>query len=223
MLRRGSSTAKRWQRSTNPTKDGYKFLGWFTQAGEAFDLSSTITKSMTLTAKWELNLQTVNVVIYRNGDMTKAFKTVALDPQPKGTVIDLTTLNIADYYTANSTGKYDFYGWYNDGKWNNYKENPENPPAGLETITVNGWTNIICMVYDYEKVIVKAITDDDKTTETQLFSGMARRGSNLLTTSQHRTSNWIRSAIRMTSGISTIRPSGSSARTTPSTAGRTFW
>ena len=163
-----------------PTKDGYKFLGWFTQAGEAFDLSSTITKSMTLTAKWELNLQTVNVVIYRNGDMTKAFKTVALDPQPKGTVIDLTTLNIADYYTANSTGKYDFYGWYNDGKWNNYKENPENPPAGLETITVNGWTNIICMVYDYEKVIVKAITDDNKTTETQLFSGMARRGSNLL-------------------------------------------
>ena len=163
-----------------PTKDGYKFLGWFTQAGEAFDLSSTITKSMTLTAKWELNLQTVNVVIYRNGDMTKAFKTVALDPQPKGTVIDLTMLNIADYYTANSTGKYDFYGWYNDGKWNNYKENPENPPAGLETITVNGWTNIICMVYDYEKVIVKAITDDDKTTETQLFSGMARRGSNLL-------------------------------------------
>ena len=79
-----------------------------------------------------------------------------------------------------STGKYDFYGWYNDGEWNNYKANPENPPAGLQTITVNGWTNIICMVYDYEKVIVKAITDDNKATETQLFSGMARRGSNLL-------------------------------------------
>ena len=165
---------------TAPTKDGYKFLGWYTKADEAFDLTTPITKSMTLTAKWELNLQTVQLVIYRNGDMTKAFKTVALDPQPKGTVIDLTTLDIANYYTANSTGKYDFYGWYNDGKWNNYKENPENPPAGLQTITVNGWTNIICMVYDYEKVIVKAITDDNKTTETQLFSGMARKGSNLL-------------------------------------------
>lgn len=163
-----------------PTKDGYKFLGWFTQAGEAFDLSSTITKSMTLTAKWELNLQTVNVVIYRNGDMTKAFKTVALDPQPKGTVIDLTTLNIADYYTANSTGKYDFYGWYNDGKWNNYKANPENPPAGLEKITINGWTNIICMVYDHEKVVVKALYDgstDVKNAEV-LYTTTARKGLN---------------------------------------------
>ena len=166
---------------TAPTKEGYKFLGWFEKdAAEPFDFTTPITKSMTLTAKWELNLQTVNVVIYRNGDTTKEFKTVALEKQPKGTVIDLTTLDIANYYTANSTGKYDFYGWYNDGKWNEYKANPETPPAGLQTITVNGWTNIICMVYDYEKVIVKAITDDDKTTETQLFSGMTRRGSNLL-------------------------------------------
>ena len=166
---------------TAPTKEGYKFLGWFEKdAAEPFDFDTQITQKTELTAKWELNLQTVNVVIYRNGDMTKAFKTVALDPQPKGTVINLDTLNIADYYKANYSGKYDFYGWYNDGKWNNYKANPENPPAGLQTITVNGWTNIICMVYDYEKVIVKAITDDNKTTETQLFSGMARRGSNLL-------------------------------------------
>ena len=166
---------------TAPTKEGYKFLGWF-KDGEntAFDFDTPITQKTELTAKWELNLQTVNVVIYRNGDTTKEFKTVALEKQPKGTVIDLTTLDIANYYTANSTGKYDFYGWYNDGKWNEYKANPETPPAGLQTITVNGWTNIICMVYDYEKVIVKAITDDDKTTETQLFSGMTRRGSNLL-------------------------------------------
>ena len=164
-----------------PTKEGYKFLGWFEKdAAEPFDFDTQITQKTELTAKWELNLQTVNVVIYRNGNMTKAFKTVPLEKQPKGTVIDLTTLDIANYYTANSTGKYDFYGWYNDGEWNNYKANPENPPAGLQTITVNGWTNIICMVYDYEKVIVKAITDDNKATETQLFSGMARRGSNLL-------------------------------------------
>ncbi len=178
-----------------PTREGYTFLGWSAAQdtpvitanpetdGETLypaDHEWTVIGDVTFTAVWELNLQTVNVVIYRNGDMTKAFKMVPLKKQPKGTVIDLTTLDIANYYTANSTGKYDFYGWYNDGKWNEYKANPETPPAGLDSITVNGWTNIICMVYDYEKVIVKAITDDDKTTETQLFSGMARRGSNLL-------------------------------------------
>lgn len=129
---------------TAPTKEGYKFLGWF-KDGEntAFDFDTPITQKTELTAKWELNLQTVNVVIYRNGDMTKEFKTVALEKQPKGTVIDLTTLDIANYYTANSTGKYDFYGWYNDGKWNEYKANPETPPAGLDSITVNGWTNVL--------------------------------------------------------------------------------
>ena len=179
----------------NPTRPGFKFLGWkadadtpviysdpTTDAGSLLQAGANyrVLNNVTFTAVWEAEMQTVQLVIYRNGDTTKEFKTVALKKQPKGTVIDLTTLDIANYYTANSTGKYDFYGWYNDHEWNNYKANPENPPAGLQTITVNGWTNIICMVYDYEKVIVKAITDDDKTTETQLFSGMARRGSNLL-------------------------------------------
>ena len=166
---------------TAPTKEGYKFLGWFEKdAAEPFDFTTPITKSMTLTAKWELNLQTVNVVIYRNGDTTKEFKTVALKKQPKGTVIDLSTIKIADYYEANSSGKYDFYGWYNDHKWNNYKANPENPPAGLQTITVNGWTNIICMVYDHEKVVVKALYDgstDVKNAEV-LYTTTARKGLN---------------------------------------------
>ena len=162
-----------------PTKEGYKFLGWF-KDGEntAFDFDTPITQKTELTAKWELNLQTVNVVIYRNGDMTKEFKTVALDPQPKGTVIDLTKLNIADYYTANYTGKYDFYGWFNDGAWNEYKKNPER--AGLDSITVNGWTNIICMVYDHEKVVVKALYDgstDVKNAEV-LYTTTARKGLN---------------------------------------------
>ena len=166
---------------TAPTKEGYKFLGWF-KDGEntAFDFDTPITQKTELTAKWELNLQTVNVVIYRNGDMTKSFKTVALEKQPKGTVIDLTTLDIANYYTANSTGKYDFYGWYNDGKWNEYKANPETPPAGLDSITVNGWTNIICMVYDHEKVVVKALYDgstDVKNAEV-LYTTTARKGLN---------------------------------------------
>ena len=164
---------------TAPTKEGYKFLGWF-KDGEntAFDFDTPITQKTELTAKWELDLQTVNVVIYRNGDMTKEFKTVALDPQPKGTVIDLTKLNIADYYTANYTGKYDFYGWFNDGAWNEYKKNPER--AGLDSITVNGWTNIICMVYDYENVVYY-MSDADRVADNRLFATTARKGTALPT------------------------------------------
>ena len=178
-----------------PTREGYTFLGWSAAQdtpvitanpetdGETLypaDHEWTVIGDVTFTAVWEPDMQTVQLVIYRNGDMTKAFKTVALDPQPKGTVIDLTALDIADYYKANYSGKYDFYGWYNDGKWNNYKENPENPPAGLQTITVNGWTNIICMVYDYEKVVVKALYDgstDVKNAEV-LYTTTARKGLN---------------------------------------------
>ena len=179
----------------NPTRPGFKFLGWkadadtpviysdpTTDAGSLLQAGANyrVLNNVTFTAVWEAEMQTVQLVIYRNGNMTKAFKTVPLEKQPKGTVIDLTALNIADYYKANYSGKYDFYGWYNDGKWNNYKENPENPPAGLQTITVNGWTNIICMVYDYEKVVVKALYDgstDVKNAEV-LYTTTARKGLN---------------------------------------------
>ena len=130
----------------------------------------------------------VKLVIYRNGDTSKAYTTVSLESQPKGHVIDLTALNIGDYYTANYTGKYDFYGWYNDGTWNVYKKNLANPPAGLEKITVNGWTNIIGMVYDYEKVVyfqsaeaLKAYQGDHSKTDGILYSTTARKGDTLPT------------------------------------------
>ncbi len=130
----------------------------------------------------------VKLVIYRNGDTSKAYKTVALESQPKGHVIDLSTLDIGDYYTANYTGKYDFYGWYNDGTWNVYKENLANPPAGLKEIPVKGWTNIICMVYDYEKVVyfqsaedLAAYQNDHSKTDGLLYTTTARFGSTLPT------------------------------------------
>ena len=169
--------------TTEPTKKGYVFKGWY-KDGQKFDFNTPITGDVTLKAEWE-KLQTVQVVIYRNGNISQPVKTVTLDPQLKGTVIDLTKLNIETYY---GKGSYDFYGWYNDGTWNAYKADPTNPPAGLESITVNGWTNIICMVYTHEQVVyfqsaqaLKDYQNDHSKTEGLLFSTSARFGTALPT------------------------------------------
>ena len=131
----------------------------------------------------------VKLVIYRNGDTSKFYETFDLGNQPEGTDIDLSTIDINNYYTANYTGNYDFYGWYNDGRWNDYKANPTNPPAGLEKITVNGWTNLRCMVYDYENVVyfrsaedLAAYQKDHSKTDGLLRTTPARFGSLLPTT-----------------------------------------
>lgn len=84
----------------------------------------------------------VELVIYRNGNTKKAYQTVALEKMPKGTVIDLSTIDIGDYYTANYTGDYVFHGWYDDGLWNIYQQDLTKQLAGLTTKTVNGWTNL---------------------------------------------------------------------------------
>ena len=122
----------------------------------------------------------VELVIYRNGNTKKAYQTVALEKMPKGTVIDLTKLNIADYYTANYTGRYDFYGWYDDGLWNIYKKDLTKQLDGLTTKTVNGWTNLRCMVYDYENVVYY-MSDADRVADNRLFATTARKGAALPT------------------------------------------
>lgn len=140
--------------------------------------------AVTFEVKCEEELFPVHLVIYRNGDTSKAYKDVALESQPKGHVIDLSTIDIADHYT----GSYEFYGWYDDGAWNNYKANPANPPAGLKEKTVNGWTNLKCMVYDKYQVVyfqseeaLRDFQNDHSKTEGRLYSTTAPFGSTLPT------------------------------------------
>lgn len=178
----------------DPSRSGYVFQGWNTKAdgtGDAFIEATAVTEDVTVYAQWG-QLHPVKLVIYRNGDTSKAYKTVSLDPQLKGTPIDLTQLKISDYYTGN----YEFYGWYNDGKWNEYLKNPNNAPAGLEKITVNGWTNLKCMVYDYETVVyfeteeaLKAYQADHSKTEGIMKTTTALHGSTLPTVDAPDTNN----------------------------------
>ena len=139
---------------------------------------------ITFPVECEEELFPVHLVIYRNGDTSKAYKDIPLESQPKGHVIDLSTIDIADYYTGN----YEFYGWYDDGAWNNYKANPANPPAGLKEKTVNGWTNLKCMVYDKYQVVYfqseeawRDFQNDHSKTEGRLYSTTALFGSTLPT------------------------------------------
>lgn len=126
----------------------------------------------------------VHVVIYRNGDTSQAYADIALNSELPGTVIDLTKLKIGDYYEGNV----EFYGWYDDGLWNIYTKNLTNPPAGLTTKTVNGWTNLKCMVYDLDKVVyfqsaedLAAYQKDHSKNDGLLYTTTVRRGTTLPT------------------------------------------
>ena len=143
-----------------------------------------VNDPVTFPVECEEELFPVHLVIYRNGDTSKAYKDIALESQPKGHVIDLSTIDIADYYTGN----YEFYGWYDDGLFNIYKSDPANPPAGLKEKTVNGWTNFKCMVYDYVPVVYfqseeawRDYQNDHSKTEGRLYSTTALFGSTLPT------------------------------------------
>ncbi len=182
-----------------------KYVAAYVKSKGAHELTGDSTKTITLTwnseeEKWvaeddaipvtfsvectEAEKVPVHLVIYRNGNTSKAYKDIALESQPKGHVIDLSTIDIADYYTGN----YEFYGWYDDGLFNIYKGDPANPPAGLKEKTVNGWTNFKCMVYDYENVVyfrsaedLTAYQEDHSKTEGRLYSTTALFGSTLPT------------------------------------------
>ena len=119
----------------------------------------------------------VYVVIYRNGDTNEPYKSIKLYDYDKGDSVELSALKIEDYYS--SAYGFEFEGWYNDGGWNKYKAGNPNNKLG-DSITVNGWTNIICMVTDYEKVVVKSVVDGDKDNAETIYTGEALHGTNLI-------------------------------------------
>ena len=157
-------------------REGYIFKGW------SPEVADTVTKDVIYTALWEKKdtiQYPVQLVIYHNGNTETPYKTVHLANLAKGETYDLTSLKIEDHYSEKNREDYEFEGWYNDGGWNSYKAGSKGNTLG-NTITINGWTNIICMVTDYEKVVVKAVTNGDKENAQTIFNGTALRGTNLL-------------------------------------------
>ena len=124
----------------------------------------------------------VQLVIYRNGNTEKPYQNIVLEPALMGSTLEI-DFDINDYYTQEDYGAgvthFDFDGWYNDGGWNDYKAgNPNNTLP--DSITINGWTNIIGMVNDYEKIIVHTVINGDTKNAKQYYVGEALHGTSLL-------------------------------------------
>ena len=171
-------------------KLGFAFAGWYDVAKDEL-----ISDKATLTMQDFRNLRAlksaesgsviearfvprvpgnVHLVIYKSTDLTKRIVDTKI---PDLYVDDVFTPNIADYYS--SANGFEYVGWFNDGNFNNYKNGSNYTEA--ESITVSGqWQNVIAVVTDYEKVIVKAVYDGDKANAQTIYSGRALRGSNLV-------------------------------------------
>lgn len=93
----------------------------------------------------------------------------------KDTVLDLSSIDINEY--DSSRYGFEMEGWFNDGGWNTYKRGGN--PTALETITVKGWTNLYCMVTDYNNVVVYGVTNGDKDGAEKLYEGKTLYGTNL--------------------------------------------
>ena len=184
----------------NPTHDpvgdrAVVFKGWSTTQTETIyepdavptDLIKTtlenVTEPVIVYAVWAYETAQVpetypvQVVVYQNGNTETPVVTKTIGSYEKGAPFNVDSLNISDYY--NSDYGFETTGWFNDGKWNEYK-NGQNPAPLQGEITINGWTNVICMVTDKYPVHVFAVTDGDKANKEEIYSGKALKGTDLI-------------------------------------------
>lgn len=165
------------------SEDGtWTFNGWTSEDVEISDDNKFTmpAKDVHLVGTWtftETEKHPVNIVIYRNGDTDEEYSSTRIGEYAKGETVDLSKLNINDYYS--SANGFEFEGWYNDDGWNKYKDGDPDNTLG-DSITVNGWTNIICMVTDYEKVVVYSVVNGDKDNAETIYTGTALHGTNLI-------------------------------------------
>ena len=148
----------------NLDRDGYTHDEWFKWdaygTGYKFSDTDTVVGWTNVFVEYTSLEQTVQVVIYRNGNMETPYATIPLESMNKGEVLNLTDLDISEYYTAPKfASRVIFEGWFNDGAWNQYKEGQD--VQGLTEITINGWTNVIAMVWDEYPVNYHVLDGDE--------------------------------------------------------------
>ena len=86
----------------------------------------------------------IHLVLYKNGNTDKAYNDIFVGTKLHGETVKVSDYNIDNYYSSDYGFKFD--GWYNDGKWNQWLAGANPTPLEDGELTVNGWTNLKCMV-----------------------------------------------------------------------------
>ncbi len=148
-----------------PANDGYYRDGLEYTFGE----NDTVSGWTNVYVNYIGKEQTVNVVIYRNGDTTTPYATIDVPGYKTGDTIYTEDFDINNYYAKDkfATG-FVFDGWFDDGRWNNYKYAgcPEEDFTTVDEIYVNGWKNVIAMVWDVYPVNYHVLDEDGKEIDT---------------------------------------------------------
>jgi len=178
-----------------PTRKGYNFAGWYTEAEEGTVVTADTTVSAmtdhTLYAHWEAQKANVHIMIFKSNDLgtpivDRAYTTDAV----YGDTLDLAEIDPSSYLD------FDFEidgGWYDDGLFNLYKKyvsgEQANKPAALTKLQITGnWQNLKLIVTELVPVVyfksAEALAEyqnDHSKVENIIFTTKARVGSTLPT------------------------------------------
>ena len=178
-----------------PTRKGYNFAGWYTEAEEGTVVTADTTVSAmtdhTLYAHWEAKKANVHIMIFKSNDLgtpivDRAYTTDAV----YGDTLDLAEIDPSSYLD------FDFEidgGWYDDGLFNLYKKyvsgEQANKPAALTKLQITGnWQNLKLIVTELVPVVylkyAEALAEyqnEHSKVENINFTTKARVGSTLPT------------------------------------------
>lgn len=178
-----------------PTRKGYNFAGWYTEAEEGTVVTADTTVSAmtdhTRYAHWEAKKANVHIMIFKSNDLgtpivDRAYTTDAV----YGDTLDLAEIDPSSYLD------FDFEidgGWYDDGLFNLYKKyvsgEQANKPAALTKLQITGnWQNLKLIVTELVPVVyfksAEALAEyqnDHSKVENIIFTTKARVGSTLPT------------------------------------------
>lgn len=178
-----------------PTRKGYNFAGWYTEAEEGTVVTADTTVSAmtdhTLYAHWEAKKANVHIMIFKSNDLgtpivDRAYTTDAV----YGDTLDLAEIDPSSYLDFNFEID---GGWYDDGLFNLYKKyvsgEQANKPAALTKLQITGnWQNLKLIVTELVPVVyfksAEALAEyqnDHSKVENIIFTTKARVGSTLPT------------------------------------------